>query len=385
MFAVILPAMETKIITLDPVDIDADKIHQAAAIVDSGGLVVFPTETVYGIACTVSESAFLNLDKAKGRPGGKRYTLHIPAPDAITKYIPTLSFRACKLVENAWPGPVTIVFELSEEDLAKQKNRLNDQIFNLLYQNGTIGVRCPDNPIAASLLSACKNPVVAPSANLSGHKPAFTSKMVLAQLDGRVDMIIAPQSEIDAYAHKVSSTVVKISSGNISIMRDGAVKNADIEKMSEICILFVCTGNTCRSPMGEFFCKKYIAEKLECNVDELEKKGYKIISAGLFGMDGAPASSEVIDICGRKGIDASRHSSQLLTAEMVEKSDVIFAMTGGHLRSVIRMSRNAESKSFLLAGSRDIPDPIGGGFEVYNECALVIERALDNRLCEMMI
>lgn len=377
--------METKIIKLDPADIDMDKIRQGADIIDSGGLVVFPTETVYGIASTVSELAFSSLDQAKDRPGDKRYTLHIPNPDAISQYIPTLSFRVCKLIDNAWPGPVTIVFELSEEDLAKQKKRLGEQIFDLLYQNGTIGVRCPDNSIATSLLSECKNPVVAPSANLSGQKPALTSKMVLEQLDGRVDMVIAPQMETDACRFHQSSTVVKISSGNISILRDGTVKNAEIEKMSQVRILFVCTGNTCRSPMAEFFCKKYIAEKLECNLDELQKKGYKVVSAGVYGMDGVPASSEVVDICGRKGVDASGHSSQPLTAELIEGCDVIFAMTGGHLHGILNMSPQAESKSFLLDSSKDIPDPIGGGFEVYNKCALVIERALENRLCEMMI
>ncbi len=377
--------METKITTFDPDNVDVDKIREAAAIIDSGGLVAFPTETVFGIASMVSESAFVNLDNAKGRPGDKRYTLHIPEPDTITKYIPTLSFRICKLIDNAWPGPVTIVFELSEEDLAKQKSRLGDEIFNLLYQNGTIGVRCPDNPIATALLSACKNPVVAPSANLSGQKPALTSKMVMGQLGGRVDMVIAPQKETDACNCGQSSTVVKISSGNISILRDGAVQKADIEEMSLVRILFVCTGNTCRSPMGEYFCKKYIAEKLECNLDELENKGYKVISAGVFGIGGSPASSEVIDICNRKGIDASGHRSQPLTADMVEDCDVIFTMTGGHLHGVLNMSGQAESKSFLLDSSRDIPDPIGGGFEVYNECALVIERALGSRLCEMKI
>jgi len=377
--------MNTEIIRFDPSNIDLEKIRAAAAVIDGGGLVAFPTETVYGVACRVEGSSLAGLDAAKGRPGDKRYSLHISGVDSITDYIPRLSFRACKLIENCWPGPVTVVFELSEADLAEQKKRVSEEVFDLLYQGGTLGVRCPDNPVAIALLGACKWPVVAPSANLSGQKPAVTADGVLTYLNGRVDMILAPEDESDACQHRINSTVVKISSGNISILREGAVKIEDIERMSLMRILFVCTGNTCRSPMGEYFCKKYIAEKLECNVDELEKKGYKVVSAGVFGVDGAPASSEVVDICNRKGIDSSGHQSRLLTVEMVEESDIIFTMTRSHGRGVLSLCPQAESKCFLLDGEMDVPDPIGGGVDVYNECACRIERALDNRLCEMMI
>ena len=377
--------MNTEIIRVDPLNIDMGKVRAAAAVVDGGGLVAFPTETVYGIACRVEESALFKLDAAKGRAADKRYSLHIAGVDSIADYIPRLSFRACKLIENCWPGPVTIVFELSEADLALQKKRVGAEVFDILYQGGTLGVRCPDSPVAIALLAACKRPVVAPSANLSGQEPALTAKMVLGQLGGVVDMVIASDDDFDACKYQINSTVVKISSGNITILREGAVKIGKIERMSSMRILFVCTGNTCRSPMGEYFCKKYIAEKLECNVDELGKKGYIVASAGVFGIDGAPASSEVIDICKQKGIDASLHQSRFLTAEMVEDSDVIFVMTRGHGHGILEMCPQAESKCFLLDGENDIPDPIGGGFDVYNECARVIERAIDDRLCEMII
>ena len=147
----------------------------------------------------------------------------------------------------------------------------------------------------------------------------------------------------------------------------------------------MCTGNTCRSPMAEYFCKKYIAEKLNCKLDELVDRGYKVVSAGVFAMDGAPASSEVIDICQQRGIDARMHASRHLTTDLVEQSDVVFCMTASHLHGVLNMFPQAADKCFLINGDKDISDPIGGGMEVYNKCAQVIERALDNRLCEMMI
>jgi len=377
--------MNTKIIRVDPFDIDMDKIRTAADVIDGGGLAAFPTETVYGIACKVDESAFAGLDAAKGRPADKRYSLHISRRQSVGDYIPHLSFRARKLIENCWPGPVTVVFELSRADLAEQKKRLADDVFNILYQGGTLGVRCPDSPIAAALLGACQFPVVAPSANLSGRRPAVSAEMVLSQLDGLVDIIIAPQDESDVCKYQINSTVVKICDENITILREGAIKKADIDAMSTIQILFVCTGNTCRSPMGEYFCKKYISKKLECNVDELEKKGYKVLSAGVFGIDGAPASSEVVEVCRHKGIDVGGHRSSFLTPEKVEESDIVFAMTRRHIDSVVNMCPQAESKCFLLDGKKDVPDPIGCGIGVYKECARIIERAVKNRMCEMII
>ena len=104
-----------------------ENITRAANKILDGGLVAFPTETVYGIACRVEESSLAKLDAAKGRPGDKRYSLHIAGTDSIADYIPRLSFRASKLIENCWPGPVTVVFELSEPDLAEH-NREPDSV-----------------------------------------------------------------------------------------------------------------------------------------------------------------------------------------------------------------------------------------------------------------
>jgi len=152
--------MQTKVIKLDATKIDSAKIKEAAALADAGGLVAFPTETVYGIACRVRFDSLAKLDNIKGRDPEKYYTLHIGQKDDVNKYVPTLGLRTEKLVNNAWPGPLTIVFELDRKDIDEQQKNLEREFFGNLYKNNSIGIRCPDNPIATMLLQATNNPYI---------------------------------------------------------------------------------------------------------------------------------------------------------------------------------------------------------------------------------
>lgn len=375
--------MKTRIVNITNVSEQQDVIQQAAEIVENGGLVAFPTETVYGIACRVSLKAFDKLDRAKGRTPEKRYTLHIADPADLDKYIPRLSVKAAKLIQNAWPGPVTVVFELDEEGLKEQADKLDKEAFDALYQDGTLGVRCPDNPIAHELLKNISVPVAAPSANLTGKEAATTAQQVIEQLDGKIDMILDGDPSAGC-KYKQSSTVVKVSGPKIEILRQGAIKKRQIEEMSSIQICFVCTGNTCRSPMAEVFCKKKLAEKLNCDIDELELFGYKIVSAAMTNAFGSPASPEVIDICMKKGIDASAHRSRSLEALDVRDIDFLYVMTKVHREHLLQIWPGTANKCYLLDENGDVADPIGSGERIYSACAKQINNAVERRLCEIM-
>ncbi|MGD9110250.1 MAG: Sua5/YciO/YrdC/YwlC family protein, partial [Phycisphaerales bacterium] len=111
--------MQTKVVKLDSAEPDHSVLVEAAKLVDSGALVAFPTETVYGIACRVANNSLKNLSTVKGRPANKYYTLHIAESSQVHKYVPQIGLRAAKLVQNAWPGPLTIVFELDDNSLEK--------------------------------------------------------------------------------------------------------------------------------------------------------------------------------------------------------------------------------------------------------------------------
>jgi tRNA threonylcarbamoyl adenosine modification protein (Sua5/YciO/YrdC/YwlC family) len=372
--------MQTKVVKLDFANIDSAKITAAAQLVDAGGLVAFPTETVYGIASRVERTTLTRLDKLKGRDPTKSYTLHIAQKSDLQKYVPAVGLRARKLVDTAWPGPLTIVFELNAGDIEKQRTRLEAQVFESLYRNNSIGIRCPDHTVAAMLLQACKNPVVAPSANRTDAEPAIDAKGVIAQFSGQIDLVL----DAGPSRYKKSSTVVKIGKKGLQILRPGAFPQKDLEKLSQVKFLFVCTGNTCRSPMARGIFSKYLAEKLNCDIDQLDKIGYMMFSAGTLDMAGAPASSKAVKSCAAKGIDISAHKSEQLTRKLVEQCDFIFAMEQMHRDRVIALDRHAAEKCMLLAES-DIADPIGQPQQVYDDCAELIEKAVKKRISELVL
>lgn len=357
--------MKTEILKIAAPD-DSQLVKKAAQLLDEGALVAFPTETVYGIGCKADKHSFDRLNEVKGRQPDKRYTLHIGSQEQLKKYIPSMSPKVRKLVQNAFPGPVTVVFELDDEPLRQVKQNLPKSVFEMLYSGRTLGVRYPACPVTCTVLARAKFPIVAPSANPAGLAPATTAKEVLDYFDGKIEYIVEiPDFEAD---FKQSSTVVKVGKRNIQILREGAVSACQIQNWTTIRILFVCTGNTCRSPMAAGFGRKYFSDNLSCQVDELEHFGYIIDSAGVAACEGIPASRHAIEVCRAEKIDLSGHQSHQLMLGDIEKSDMIFTMSRDHRDSIVQLLPSASKKCFVLGETSDILDPIGSDVEVYQDC-----------------
>jgi L-threonylcarbamoyladenylate synthase len=372
--------MRTEITEFEIDKIDLPKIKKAARLIDDGNLVAFPTETVYGIASRVANDSLKLLSKVKNRTPDKYYALHIDKPEKIDQFVPSIGLRAKKLVQKALPGPLTIVFQLQPEDIEIQRQKIDKEVFDNLYLNNSIGIRCPDHPVASKLLSCTKFPVVAPSANLTGQPPAVDAQQVFDSLNGKIPLIL----DGGPCKYKKNSTVAKITSRDITVLREGVFTQNDIEKMSQLNFLFVCTGNSCRSPMAEGIFRKFLAEKLNCNVDQLEKIGYKTYSAGTMGIFGMQASIEAVKACAAKDVDITKHKSTGLTKGLIEDCDLIFTMTASHRREVIAIEPDALEKCFTLADT-DIADPIGQGQKEYNACAKIIEMAVKERIGKLKL
>ena len=373
--------MDTEVIKLDSVKPDIEPIRLAAELVDQGNLVAFPTETVYGLACRVKADSITELSLVKGRTPEKYYTVHIGLRSDVDKYVPRLGLRASKLINNFWPGPLTVVFELNAEDLELQRTKFSKDVFELLYKDNSIGLRCPDNAVASILLQLANNPVVAPSANLTGREPAINAEQVIDQLGGKISAVL----DTGPCKYQKSSSVVKIGKNGLEVLRRGLYSDLQLHQKSVVQILFVCTGNTCRSPIADGLFKKYWAEKIGCKVDQLEQMGYKILSAATLSMAGVSVSDESVVACQKRGVDISEHRSRGISERLIEESDLIFTMGKSHRNIVLGICPEAEEKCFLLAGDKDVPDPIGQSQAIYDKCADMIETYIKNIISELVI
>src|SRR5437763_1429761 len=127
-----------------------------------------------------------------------------------------------------------------------------------------------------------------------------------------------------------ASTVVQVRGDDWDLLREGVFTKADLERQSASVIVFVCTGNTCRSPLAEGLCKKLLAERLGCSLEELPGRGFLVLSAGLSAMMGGRAAAESVEAAREFGVDLTGHRSRPLAAELVAQADHLVVMTQGH-------------------------------------------------------
>ncbi len=142
-------------------------------------------------------------------------------------------------------------------------------------------------------------------------------------------------------------------------------------------ILFVCTGNTCRSPIAESLCRLKLSQALGCGPEELESRGYRVASAGVMAYPGDPATPEAAAVAAECGAELGEHCSRPLSPEMLESATDIFAMTETHLTVLFSRLPVGAPEPKLLCGNGDLPDPIGGDRDEYRACARVIASHLD--------
>lgn len=193
---------------VDSAQPEAAKIKKAALILRNGGLVAFPTETVYGLGANMlDKDAIKKVYRIKNRPKGKPLTIHIADVKILKKMVGRIPSSAKKLIAKFWPGPLTLVLK----DKTSKKT----------------GFRIPDNRIAFLLIKEAAVPVVAPSANISGKRPPTDAQEVLKNLSGKIEMVLdGGKTQIG-----VESTVVDLSGRQYKILREGAISEEEIRRI----------------------------------------------------------------------------------------------------------------------------------------------------------
>ena len=342
-----------------------DVVHRAVQALAEGKLVALPTETVYGLAASACRpDAVERLLNAKGRPTGQPMALAIKSAEEAPDFIPDMSPLARRLARRCWPGPVTLVVDNEHrEGLVAQ---LPAEVRKVVAPNGTIGLRVPANEMSQAVLRMLTGPIVLSSANRSGEPDSVTAQEVVQSLGSDVALIL----DDGPSRYGQPSSVVRVKQNTFEILREGVVGEATLRRLAGMMVVFVCTGNTCRSPMAEVLMREDLSKTLKCGIDELEEHGVSVISAGVAAAPGCPPAPEAVLVMREQGIDLSRHEAQPLTEQLVRHADVILAMTQSHLQSIVERWPSAAARTSLVMPNRvDVADPIGQSIGAYRHCA----------------
>ncbi len=209
--------MNTRICKIDKNNMDQQVIRQAGEIIRQGGLVAFPTETVYGLGADALQSqAAVRIYQAKGRPSDNPLIVHIARTDALEKIVEQVPQSAVLLAEKFWPGPLTLVLPKSDCVPMDTTGGLN-----------TVAVRMPGHPVALALIEASGGYIAAPSANTSGRPSPTKADHVVEDLMGRIHMIL----DGGMVGIGLESTIVDLSGEVPTILRPGAIT---LEMLSEV-------------------------------------------------------------------------------------------------------------------------------------------------------
>ena len=201
--------MDTIYKKVDPCDIDTKIIKQAGDIIRAGGLVAFPTETVYGLgADALCGASSKKIYEAKGRPSDNPLIVHIADFDSIYDIVKNVPDEAVLLAKRYWPGPLTMIFSKSELVPKETTGGLD-----------TVAVRFPSHPVAMEFIRMSGGYVAAPSANISGRPSPTRGEHVLADMNGRIDMII-DSGECDI---GLESTIIDLTAGRPMLLRPGYI------------------------------------------------------------------------------------------------------------------------------------------------------------------
>lgn len=361
--------MTALLVDLRHVQDQRDIVHRAVQALAEGQLVVFPTETVYGVAASaLREDAVQRLISVKQRQPGHPLTLAIKSAAEALDYVPTLTPLAERLQRRCWPGPITLVLPDDHPDSATAV--LAPVVREAIVPAKTIGLRVPSHPVIQNVLRLAAGPVVLSSANRPGAAEPIEGTEAHQQLAAHVDLIL----DDGRCRFGQASTVVQVDGNRWRILREGVLNRETLGRLASYMILVVCTGNTCRSPMAAALMRHRLAEKLGVPMQNLEQLGVWVASAGIAAMTGGRASPDAVTVMQEQGLDVSKHESQPLTDRLIRHADLVLTMTHNHREAILAQWPDAAARTHVLGRhDGDVADPIGMSVAAYRQCAEQID------------
>lgn len=231
--------MNTIIKTTEVEQLNMDVINEAGAVIKRGGLVAFPTETVYGLGANgMDEEAAAKIYAAKGRPSDNPLILHISDISMLDGIVSEVPLAAKKLMDKFWPGPLTLVFKKKPEVPYGTTGGLD-----------TVAVRYPSHKVALEIISSAGTPIAAPSANTSGRPSPTKASHVIEDMEGKIDMIV----DGGDVGIGIESTIIDVTGEIPMILRPGYITKAMAEELvGEVAVDKVVTAKTIEEIGGDY-------------------------------------------------------------------------------------------------------------------------------------
>ncbi len=260
-----------------------DSAEEAAKILNSGGVVAFPTETVYGLGAGIyCADAIRQIFCAKGRPGDNPLIVHIYSVEQLGDVAGDINSGAQKLIEQFFPGPLTLVL--------KKNPQIPDSVTAGL---DTVGVRCPLNPVAREFLRGCSGPVAAPSANLSGLPSATRWETVYGDLHGKIDCVLRGEPS----SIGLESTIIDCSGSVPTLLRAGAITLEQLRAVLPEIRLNVLAADEEKVPKCPGLKYPHYAPKATVLLCEGNEKIIVGPSSGYIGLSKPPEGALVVKVC----------------------------------------------------------------------------------------